>query len=62
MCSTCNYKNYEENNGKLEGKLGIGNLVIKCDTKGKNYKIGIKDDERSDFCLYRCPTCGRKLF
>lgn len=62
MCTTCNYKNYEEVNGKLEQQLGIGNLVIRCDANGKNYKLAVKDEPRSEFVLYRCPTCGKKLY
>ncbi len=63
MCSTCNYKNYEEVNGKLEQKLGIAEkLIIRCDLNGKNYKMAVDGEPRSEFILYRCPTCGQKLF
>lgn len=63
MCSTCNYKNYEEVNGKLEQKLGIAEkLIIRCDLNGKNYKMAVDGVPRSEFILYRCPTCGQKLF
>ena len=62
MCSTCNYKNYEEVK-KIGPKDKIitylkgdnPNLNIECDIEGKNFKIG-------SFTIYRCPTCGRKLF
>lgn len=74
MCSTCNYtyahteykrvivkagKNEEE---RFEQSLGMGNLVIRCDTDGKNYKLFVKDDPNSGFTIYRCPTCGKKLY
>lgn len=66
MCSTCNYKNFEivNINGQpfLEQQLGTGNLLIRCNTIGKNYKLAIKDDPKSEFVLYRCPTCGAKLY
>lgn len=68
MCSTCNYKNYEEYEVEHNGKPVVigGNPVkrlrnshdaldIHCDMQGKNYKIG-------QFTIYRCPTCGRKLY
>ena len=61
MCGTCNYDNYEEAEKIVHGKVvkylkyDNPNLEIKCDIDGKNFKIG-------DFAIYRCPTCGRKLF
>lgn len=62
MCSTCNYKNYEElertgHGGKIVKYLKSDNpnINIECDIDGKNFKIG-------SFTIYRCPTCGRKLF
>lgn len=61
MCSTCNYKNFEQVNGKLEQQLGMGNLVIRCDLFGENYKLAVKDEPKSEFTIYRCPTCGCKL-
>lgn len=62
MCSTCDYKNFEEVNGNLEQSLGVGSLLIKCDLDGKNYKLAVKDEPKSEFTLYRCPTCGHKLY
>lgn len=62
MCSTCNYKGFEEVNGKLEQLLGNGSLLIRCDIDGKNYKLAVKNEQKSEFILYRCPTCGRKLY
>lgn len=62
MCSTCNYKNFEEVNGKLEQSLGMCSLLIRCDLDGKNYKLAVKDESKSEFTLYRCPTCGKKLY
>lgn len=61
MCSTCNYKNFEEVDGKLEQQLGMGSLIIRCDPDGKNYKLAVKDEPKSEFVLYRCPTCGGRL-
>ena len=61
MCSTCDFKNYikeeKEVNGKTVTTLKGDNpsLDINCDVNGKNYKIG-------NFIIYRCPTCGRKLY
>ena len=70
MCSTCNYKNFErvmtEANGrtieKLEQGLGYGNLVIRCDTNGKNYFLAVKGEPKSEFRMYHCPTCGQEYF
>lgn len=61
MCSTCNYTKYVkyeiENRGKI--KIVLKNehdeSNMSCDADGRNYKIG-------NFAIYRCPTCGRKLF
>lgn len=61
MCITCNYKNFEEVDGKLEQQLGMGSLIIRCDLDGKNYKLAVKDEPKSEFVLYRCPTCGGRL-
>lgn len=63
MCSTCDYTKYIETEKDVRGKtikyLKANNermcLDIKCDVGGRNFKIG-------DFTIYRCPTCGRKLF
>lgn len=66
MCSTCNYKNFEVVNINdklfLENQLGNGSLLIRCDLTGKNYKLAVKNENNSEFVLYRCPTCGHKLF
>ena len=57
MCSTCNYKTYERYEEGNETRLRSTNenININCDFFGKKYKIG-------NFTIYRCPTCGRKLF
>lgn len=68
MCSTCNHEKYEqfevEHNGKpvLIGDKPVVRLRnthdcldIHCDLNGNNFKIG-------QFTIYRCPTCGRKLY
>lgn len=62
MCSTCNYKSYENINGKLEKNLGMGSLIIRCDQNGKNFKLAVNNEPKSEFALYRCPTCGNKLY
>ena len=64
MCSTCNHTNYQlnEKTGRLEQGLGLGGLLITCDTKGKNYKIEIRDNPKSAFVVNKCITCGKKLF
>ena len=67
MCSTCDYKKYTKNDNDpndvhLEQNVGLGGLIIRCDVKGKHYKIAVKDDSRSCFTIYRCPTCGKNLF
>ena len=62
MCSTCNDKSFEVVDGKLEQLLGNGSLLIRCDIDGKNYKLAVKNEQKSEFILYRCPTCGRKLY
>lgn len=61
MCSTCDFKNYtkvEEIINEKPVTFLKGNepfLDIHCDINGNNFKIG-------NFIIYRCPTCGRKLF
>ena len=62
MCSICNYKMYENKDGKLQQSLGMGSLVIQCDQNGKNYKLAVNNEPKSEFAIYRCPTCGRKLY
>lgn len=70
MCSTCDYTKFEkvvtENNGrtieKLENSLGYGSLIIRCDTNGKNYFLAVKGEPKSEFRMYRCPTCGHEYF
>lgn len=64
MCSTCNVDNFtlNEETKKLEQVLGNGDLLLKYDPDGKNYKLGVKDQKNADFVCYRCPTCGRKLY
>lgn len=62
MCSTCDHATYELVNGRLQKPLGMGSLIISCDTKGMNYKLSVKDEPKSSFVIYRCPTCGRSLY
>ena len=65
MCSTCNYNNFEtvmvNGTAKLQGRIGIGKMVLRCDTTGKNWKIGVIDNDRDEFTLYSCPTCQKQL-
>lgn len=61
MCSTCDYTKYVRH--EVENKWNTQIILrnehdesnMSCDIDGKNYKIG-------NFTIYRCPTCGRKLF
>lgn len=70
MCSTCDYRHFSkiaiETNGrfteKLEQGLGYGNLAIRCDVGGKNYVLAVTGEPKSEFRIYRCPTCGHTLF
>lgn len=62
MCRTCNYKTFEKIDGKMQQSLGMGSLLIRCDNKGKNYKLAVKGEDKSEFCLYSCPTCGKRLY
>ncbi len=62
MCNTCNYRNYENIDGKLEHSLGMGSLLIRCDIGGKNYRLAVKNEIKSEYVLYYCPTCRRKLY
>lgn len=65
MCSTCNHNNFEtvtvNGSTKLQAPLGNGKMVIRCDPTGHNWKLGVKDDDRDEYCLYACPTCQKKL-
>ena len=69
MCSTCNHNYFKqvtvEVNGRevnrLEQSLGYGSLAIRCDTTGRNYYLAVTNEPKSQFKLYRCPTCGRAL-
>lgn len=71
MCSTCNPKTYtpvsiqvsaDRTEDKLQNPLGLGDLVIRCDLNGKNYFIAVKSQPNSAYRIYRCPTCGNKLY
>ena len=65
MCTTCNYNFYKKvlinNIPHLQNKLGNGNLLLRCDTNGKNYKLAVDNENNSEFKCYRCPTCGKIL-
>lgn len=60
-CSTCNHKTFVKDVKEVRGVMieflrNENRLIdINCDMQGENFKIGA-------FTIYRCPTCGRKLF
>lgn len=63
MCSTCNYQNYEQASPFVrERSLGFGSLIIRYYTETKEYKLAVNEEQKSEFHVYRCPTCGRRLF
>ena len=67
MCSTCNYKEFDgyridRTLSRFENRLGNTDIVLRCDENGKNWKLGIEGKYMNEFTIYRCPTCGRKLF
>ena len=65
MCSTCDVKNYnmaENIPDALVMPLGTsGEIMICYDKNSKKYFLS-NGDSKSNFMIYRCPTCGRKLF
>lgn len=40
----------------------MGSLIIRCDLNGKNYKLAVNNEPKSEFVSYNCPTCGKKLY
>ena len=66
MCSVCDYRTFDkvtvEGSEKLEQPLGFGSLVMRCDLNGQNYTMAVKNEPKSDYRIYRCPTCGHQLF
>ena len=63
MCVTCDYTKFEEIDDETIGQsIGLGDLQIQCDKKHENYKIAIKDQKKSFYRIYYCPTCDRKLY
>ena len=63
MCKTCNYQNYEQVSPFiLERSLGFGSLVMRYNVETKEYKLAVKEEQKSEFHVYRCPTCGNKLY
>lgn len=68
MCSTCNYKLFEEvveGQDKLyERSFGTGSIYIRYNPKATKNKFSMvaKADEKGEAVLYCCPTCGRELF
>lgn len=64
MCSTCNIKDYKSNpeTGILIMPLGISEEVrIHYDVSSRKYYLST-GNAKSNFLIYRCPTCGKKLF
>ena len=65
MCSTCGVKNYkmaENMPDTLVMPLGISEEIMICyDKNSKKYFLS-NGDSKSNFMIYRCPTCGKKLF
>lgn len=69
-CVTCNPARMEpipKSNGDLPprryAKLGEGNLCIVYDPVAQlnRYKLCVWGERKSDFFIYFCPTCGRRL-
>lgn len=63
MCPTCHHTKFKAIDEETIGQdLGLGDLQIQCDKKYENYKVAIKDQPKSGYKLYHCPTCGRRLY
>ena len=65
MCSTCDIKNYKDSENMpdtLVMLLGASEEIMICyDENSKKYFLS-NGDVKSNFMIYWCPTCGRKLF
>jgi transposase-like protein len=67
MCSVCNPETFETVTNETTHEivkikhLGMGNLILKCDITGNNYKLAVLGDEKSGYTTYHCPTCGRRF-
>lgn len=65
MCSICNineYKTSEDMPDTLIMSLGMSEEIKIChDTKSKKYFLSTGNN-KSNYTIYRCPTCGRKLY
>ncbi len=69
MCSTCNvnrFNSYKSSKSEIFfNNLGThGKTSLFLETKDKrNFKLVTSSgDEEVSFTIYRCPTCGRKLY
>lgn len=63
MCKTCNWKSYPNQERRYyEDELGYGSLRIRYYFREKEYKLAVANEERSEFYIYKCPTCGKKLY
>lgn len=65
MCSTCDIKNYKDSENMpdtLVMPLGASEEIMICyDENNKKYFLS-NGNVKSNFMIYHCPTCGRKLF
>lgn len=62
MCTTCDYTKYERtSDNKLRTSLNDECNIV-CDINGKNYMLEDSITLIRTFKIYRCPTCGRKLY
>lgn len=65
MCSTCDIKSYKDSENMpdtLVMPLGASEEIMICyDENNKKYFLS-NGNVKSNFMIYRCPTCGRKLF
>ena len=65
MCSTCDIKNYKKSENMLDTlimPLGTSEEIMICyDGNSKKFFLS-NGDAKTNFMIYRCPTCGRKLF
>lgn len=62
MCVTCDLAGYVPEDDALVHPIGYGDLVMVYKPKTKKYFVSTCGDARSDFRVYYCLTCGRKLW
>lgn len=62
MCVTCNWKKYPNREKQYyEDEIGYGSLRIRYYLAQKEYKLAVANESRSEFYVYCCPTCGKRL-